>query len=263
MFLLDILLFTFSNLIVLVIIGFITWYYYSDDITDYIDNRQSKIEELITLYYKIEEFPVLFNNYKDEIEDLTEIWDNFIKPIPGSRLRQLGEQAVLAANFSGQMAAISANAEATLNEEILRLINIVKSEIMRVISPARQATEDLINGWNNYSTSVQTGWNNYSTSVQTGWNDFVSGWHRFFNPPPRAPPAHTLITATNDPRGPRGGAMYLNVTPTWTVPPPSAAALAGPRGGAMQNMTGFRSPPPSAAALAGPRGGAMVANLRR
>ena len=247
MFLLDILLFTFSNLIVLVIIGFIVWYYYSDDITDYIDNRQSKIEELIILYYKIEEFPVLFNNYKDEIEDLTEIWDNFIKPIPGSRLRQLGEQAVLAANFSGQMAAISANGEATLNEEILRLINIVRREITAAFAPAIQETTNLVNGWNNFSTSVQTGWNNFV---------------RFFSPerPFMGPPAPQGI---HDPRGPRGGAMYLNTSPTWTVPPPSAAALAGPRGGAMANMTGGRSPPPSAAALAGPRGGAMVANLRR
>jgi hypothetical protein len=165
---LSIILSTFVTLIVLVIIGFIVWNYYSENIiyvTNYIEDRQNKIEELINLYDKISEFPALINKYKysPEVQNITTLWNNFIKPIPGSEILRLANEAITNPNIEIQKASIMARARAILTQEIPLLADRINNTIRN--HPA------VVSG---------TGVVNWAQSMEDGWNRMGRDWHNFW-----------------------------------------------------------------------------------
>jgi hypothetical protein len=145
----NIFLFTVANIIVLLLISWISWNYY-------VEYKKNEIEYLIDTIITLSKTPELFDKYKEDIQGIINSFNNILTPSTGINLNDLKREFKSRANFESELNAIKASATAAAGAEATRIGAEVKADALELVQP-------VIDGWNNFTS---------------GWNNFWSGkWH--------------------------------------------------------------------------------------
>jgi hypothetical protein len=146
----NIFLFTIANIIVILLIGWISWNYY-------VEYRQNEIKNFIDTIDTLMKSPELFDKYQEDVQEIVGSVDNILNPFAKIDLNELKNDFRSRANFAAELNVIKDSAKAAAAEEITRMGAIVTAEVNARIQPVIQVVTPIINGWNNFSR----GWNNF------------------------------------------------------------------------------------------------------
>ncbi len=144
----NIFLFTISNIILILLIGWISWNYY-------VEYRQNEIQNFIDTIDTFMKSPELLDKYQEDVEKIVDSFDNILNPFADRDLNELKNDFRSQANFAAELNVIKDSAKAAAAEEAAKMGAVAEAWIRawynRTIRP-------MVNGWNRMTRDWHNFW---------------------------------------------------------------------------------------------------------
>jgi hypothetical protein len=144
----NIFLFTISNIILILLIGWISWNYY-------VEYKKKEIQNFIDTIDTFMKSPELLDKYQEDVEKIVDSFDNILNPFADRDLNELKNDFRSQANFAAELNVIKDSAKAAAAEEAARMGRIVEAAVAdwynRNIRP-------MVNGWNRMTRDWHNFW---------------------------------------------------------------------------------------------------------